>query len=131
MFFRWISTYANYSISGYNDFTLNANGIAAISKTGISKFSARNANYDVAASSPPWVDSGLSSLYFYMAEQGTGYKPKLVVTYDTLTPKTSADAGSGGESLFSRLLGAVQTGVGVEGRLLAAVLGAIVLVRER
>ena len=74
-------TYANFSIVGYNDFVLNAAGIAAISKTAVSKFGTRNANYDVAVSSPTWTTIKVSYLSSYFSEQGTGYKPKLVVTY--------------------------------------------------
>jgi len=45
-------TYADFSISGYNAFTFNSTGRGNISKTGISKFGSRNANYDVANSAP-------------------------------------------------------------------------------
>ena len=40
--------------AAYNDFVFNADGLAAISKTGNSRFSALIANYDVANVSPPW-----------------------------------------------------------------------------
>jgi hypothetical protein len=91
-------TYANWNVATpfWNDFALNAAGIAAISLTGVSKFSLRNANYDVAASQPPWTSGGVSYLDGYLSEQGTGYQPKLVVTYTTgVTEKTSADLCSG------------------------------------
>jgi hypothetical protein len=74
--------YSAWSASAYNDYNLNAAGIAAVSKTGVSKFSMRNANYDVAATAPPWGSSG--AMYFggYWADQtGTANDPKLVVTY--------------------------------------------------
>ncbi len=74
-------TYSSWNTSGYNDFTLNSTGRAAISKTGVSKFGTRNASYDVADSAPSWSASVYSYLDTYMSEQGTGYKPKLVVTY--------------------------------------------------
>ena len=74
-------TYASFSATGYNDFTLNSSGIAAISKTGVSKFGVRNANYDAAGTPPTWSSTTYSRLYGYFAEQGSGYKPKLVVTY--------------------------------------------------
>uniref|UniRef100_A0A6M3IJB0 Uncharacterized protein n=1 Tax=viral metagenome TaxID=1070528 RepID=A0A6M3IJB0_9ZZZZ len=81
-------TYANWAAGGtYNDFALNATGIAAISKTGVSKFSARNANYDVAEEldpgnhAPAWSSFTDSALAIFYAEKGNGYKPKLVVTY--------------------------------------------------
>ncbi|MDP2729606.1 MAG: hypothetical protein Q8O55_03905, partial [Dehalococcoidales bacterium] len=74
-------TYAAWSLAGYNAFALNAAGIAAISKTEVSKFGARNANYDVAATPPTWTAGGAHYLIAYATEQGIGYKPKLVVTY--------------------------------------------------
>ncbi len=74
--------YSSYSATGYNDFSLN--DMTQISKTGVSKYGARNANYDVAETPPSWT-SGTATLEAYMAEQGAGYKPKLVVTYTTDT----------------------------------------------
>jgi len=75
--------YANWSITGYNDFVFNANGLAAISKIGISKFSGRNANYDVPNTTPSWSGAAFYNhgVKGYFSEQGTGYQPKLVVTY--------------------------------------------------
>lgn len=117
-------TYANWSTTGYNDFALNSSGIAQISKTGVSKFGLRNANYDVSGTTPAWSDSGLpgSALENYYAEQGTGYKPKLVVTYTAgVTEKTSSDAGSGADAYVSLEKGegeiktSSDTGSGVEG----------------
>jgi hypothetical protein len=75
-------TYAGWSTTAYNDFALNAAGLSNISKVGVSNFGVRNANYDVAASSPPWVSSGNSNIQCNAAEaSGTGNDPKLVVTY--------------------------------------------------
>jgi hypothetical protein len=77
-------TYAGFSISGYNDFTFNATGLGNISKTGISKFGTRNANYDVANSPPTWSNNLESYIDSYFADQtGTANDPKLVVTYTT------------------------------------------------
>jgi hypothetical protein len=91
-------TYAGFSASGYNDFALNASGLAAISLTGVSKFGARNVNHDVADSAPPWVSNTYSILQAYTAEQGSGYQPKLVVTYTTgVTEISSAENGAGAE----------------------------------
>lgn len=66
----------------WNDFIFNAAGRAAISKTGVSKFGTRNANYDVAATPPNWVSGSAARVTCYYAEQGVGFKPKLVVTYE-------------------------------------------------
>lgn len=73
-------TYAGFS-TGYNDFTFNSTGIAAINKSGISKFGARNASYDVAASAPTWASGGEAAMRIFYSEYGSGYKPKLVITY--------------------------------------------------
>lgn len=82
-------TYASWTTSGYNDFTLNASGIANIDKTGISKFGARNANYDVANVAPTWASTQLSYFSFDTAEgTGTTNDPKLVVTYSAAPPLT-------------------------------------------
>ncbi len=73
-------SYAGYSITGYNDFTLNATGKAAISKTGVSKFCLKH-SADIDNVAPTWAAGRTFGAHNYMAEQGTGYKPKLVVTY--------------------------------------------------
>lgn len=120
--FSSATTYANWSTTGYNDFALNSSGIAQISKTGVSKFGLRNANYDASGTAPAWSDSGLpmSTLQNYYTEQGTNYKPKLVVTYTAgVTEKTSSDAGSGADAYVSLQMPAAKsssdTGSGVEG----------------
>ena len=77
-------SYTNFNTSGYNDFTFNSSGIGNISKTSISKFGARNANYDVSGTAPTWIAGKSSYLAFYFADNGTN-KPKLVVTYTVVT----------------------------------------------
>jgi hypothetical protein len=70
----------------YNDITLNASGLANISKTGISKFAIVNAN-DLSATAP----NGLNQKRCYMADNtGTDKDPKLVVTY---TAGATANSG--------------------------------------
>lgn len=83
-------TYSGWSTTGYNDFTLNATGRGNVSKTGISKFATRNAQYDVANSAPTYYNGGnYSELDGYFADQtGTTNDPKLVVTYSTSTAYT-------------------------------------------
>lgn len=77
-------TYAGWSTTGYNDFSLNTAGKNNISKTDVSKFGARNAGYDVANSAPtPWMPNCSAFLSTNFAEKGAGFKPKLVVTYTT------------------------------------------------
>lgn len=90
-------TYANYSTTAYNDISLDANGIANVSTSGISKFGART-SWDINNSAPTWVSNGDSRLQSYTADQtGTANDPKLVVTY---TP-----APAKGGFLFSEIIG--------------------------
>lgn len=75
-------------IGTYNNFTFNATGISAISKTGISKFGIRNANYDVGATAPAWTSGADSRFRFYLSElSGTTSDPRLVVTYSVVLSK--------------------------------------------
>jgi len=77
-------THANLSESAYVDWALNASGLAAISLTSISKFSLRNANFDVGAVAPAWASGTLFYWKCYFADQaGTTNDPKLVITYTT------------------------------------------------
>lgn len=82
-------TYAGFSTTAYNDFTLNASGLANISKTGVSKFGARNASYDVANSSYTITANATvntSNLDIEFAEAaGTASDPKLAVTHSSAT----------------------------------------------
>lgn len=80
-------TYATWSaaVGTYQGFTFNATGLGNISKTSVSKFGARNANYDVGNVAPAWVSSGVSNLNARFADQaGTTNDPKLVITYTVL-----------------------------------------------
>lgn len=75
-------TYANYSATAYNDFTFNATGRSNTSKTAVSKFGLRNANYDVAAVAPAWANNLASDFTAEYAEvAGTTSDPKLEVTH--------------------------------------------------
>ena len=101
----------------YNDFTLNAAGIAAISRTGVSKFGFR-LNYDVDNNAPNWVSGGSTYLKAYTAEKGAGFKPKLVVTYTTGSEIFSSETGSGAEVITSGnpivIMNKTETGSGLE-----------------
>ncbi len=75
-------TYANWSTTAYNDYVFNATGIAAISKTAVTKTSWKNASYDVANTQPAWAASTSSYLAPILADTaGTATDPKLVVTF--------------------------------------------------
>lgn len=76
-------SYASLASSGYQAFVLNADGLANISTTSISKFGCRNANYDVAIVAPPWTSQVFSSWDVWLADAtGRANDPKLVVTYN-------------------------------------------------
>lgn len=82
-------SYAAFSTTGYNNFALNASGLAAISKTSVSKFGARNANYDVANVAPATTVNGTTRLGGNYADAtGTTNDPKLVIEH------TAAAGGS-------------------------------------
>jgi len=65
----------------YNDYPLNTNGKAAINKSGVTKFGTREEYYDICANTPYWSYNTGTYASCYYAEKGSGYKPKLVVTY--------------------------------------------------
>uniref|UniRef100_A0A6M3LA44 Uncharacterized protein n=1 Tax=viral metagenome TaxID=1070528 RepID=A0A6M3LA44_9ZZZZ len=77
--------------SFWNDFALNASGIAAIDVDGVSKFALREATHDAPNAEPTWATLGHFRCYGYFSEQGAGYKPKLVVTYTIPYQVTSTD----------------------------------------
>ena len=65
----------------YNTFSLNGDGIAAISKTGISKFGFRS-DYDLDNVAPTPNSDNVNNTVAYTADQtGVTQDPKLVVTY--------------------------------------------------
>jgi hypothetical protein len=75
-------TYANWSTAGYNDFTLNASGLADVSKTGLSRFAWREAAYDAPNSAPTWSAATDHRINGNSADvAGTANDPKLVVTH--------------------------------------------------
>ena len=81
-------TYANWLIGSpfWNDFALNAAGLANIPLSGVAKFGWRESVYDAvsdAGTAPATSASTQYAGYFaaYTADKGAGYKPKLVVTY--------------------------------------------------
>ncbi len=76
-------TYANWPTSdAWVDFTFNATGRGNVSKTGVSLFCTRNANYEVSGTPPAWSSVYDVRLSGYRADNaGTANDPKLVVTY--------------------------------------------------
>ena len=72
-------TYAAFTIGAYNDYTFNATGRGNLSKTAISKFAWKNANYDADNVTP---GDGTFTMGGYSADQaGTSSDPKFVVTH--------------------------------------------------
>ena len=100
-------TYANWSTTGYNSFALNSAGLAAISKTGVSKFGARNANYDVANTAPTWVSDADALISFYTADYYSAYKPKLVIEYTVNAPTITTSPATNVASTTATLNGNV------------------------
>lgn len=84
-------SYTNWSTTGYNAFTFNATGRGNVSKTGISKFGSRNANYDGDNVSPSGNGDNAQYLIktYPSGTSGTSQDPKLVVTYTTVAPNTN------------------------------------------
>jgi hypothetical protein len=116
-------SYANWNTSGYNDFVFNASGLAAVSLTSISKFCLRESVYDVGGATPTWEAWAKTAVWRYFSEKGSGYKPKLVVTYSTSTPISDSDTSAGQESsaLILKDNFSTESGVGADsGGILAA-----------
>ena len=89
----------SWSITAYNNYALNASGLAAIDKTGVSKFS-HCLQEDRANSAPSWVSGATGDLRTKAAEAvaGTTEDPKLVVEHSvpvTFVLKTMTMLGVG------------------------------------
>ncbi len=80
-------TVASWNPNGFNDFTLNSNGISNINKTGVSKFAWLESN-DFDNTEPSIVAD--TAVEVYTADQtGTTQDPKLVVTYSMTVKKNN------------------------------------------
>ena len=82
---------SNLDLSDFNDWVLNANGLANINKNAISKFGFRDATYDVADSAPAWQGGApdMNIRIWSADEDQTGdRRPKLVITHSAaFTPR--------------------------------------------
>jgi len=76
---------SSIATNAYNNYTLNASGIAHINTTGVSKFGSRLGK-DISGSSPTWASGKRNAPHFVHSDNGSN-KPKLVVTY---TPSSGA-----------------------------------------
>lgn len=79
--------YDDWSLVGYNHFIFNADpGIVAVQAAadgdGILKLGGRDVLYDIGGNVPTWQATGWNYLIAFTADKGTGFKPKLVVTYE-------------------------------------------------
>jgi hypothetical protein len=82
-------TVTSWSNSAYNDFALNASGLAAVIAGGISKFGMRSSG-DIDNTAPTWADSLTCQVVTISADAvGTTTDPKLVVTYTLPSSGTS------------------------------------------
>lgn len=70
--------YASWNTAGYNDFALNASGLANISKTGYSMFGALD-KLDFLNTGPATSNNSIAG--YFSPESGTSKDPKLVITY--------------------------------------------------
>lgn len=84
--------HADLTNSVYNNITLNASGLAAISKTGVSKFAIRfKWDLDNTTTGITWASGGeIRSIVSNADTSGTSQDPKLVVTYFGVSPSSSA-----------------------------------------
>ncbi len=82
-------SYSSWSTAAYNNFSLNATGLAAISKTGVTKLGGREATYDGANVAPTWELGKVAEVLFHTADEaGSTNDPKLVIEH-TPTPTAS------------------------------------------
>ena len=75
-------TNTSWTTSGYNNWTLNADGLAAINKTGYTPIATR-LKWDITNDTTglTWVASGDSALYYQNQEHGSTGKPFLQIEY--------------------------------------------------
>ena len=86
----------SFSTSGYNAFALNSTpGLAAISKTGYTRIGVREVTIDVANDDPGASSDVLAGVRFWAEEKGSGYEPKIVITYTVpAAPTVTTQAAS-------------------------------------
>lgn len=85
------------STDTYNDFSLNASGIANINTTGRSKFGIRFTQE--VSGSPTWVSTATNNLVFQTADGANA--PKLTVTYTIVTTTSTSTSSTSSTSSSS------------------------------
>ena len=86
--------YADFTtvLGTYNDITLNASGLAAISKTGKSKFSFQHGDDLNNSFTGTWTSGLTNNIYFYAVDQaGATSDPKLVVVHSGAAAATGEE----------------------------------------
>ena len=78
------NTFASITLGQFTSISLNATGLAAISKTGITKIGSRSSS-DIDNSEPGFVANKKSYLAGYYADQGSPYVPYLTINYTVPT----------------------------------------------
>lgn len=81
----YYATVDSWSLGAYNSFTLNAQGISDVSKTGYTYYCAREYNYDYLDSAP---GGAIKSGCYYSEQAGTSNDPCINITYTTNTAPT-------------------------------------------
>ncbi len=79
--------------NAYSTITLNAAGLALINKTGITKFCGR-----IVGDITPAEPTGANQAIIWSNEKGTGYQPKLVITYLPIYELSCTDGLKAGDS---------------------------------
>jgi hypothetical protein len=102
-------TYAGMTKDAWNAFTLNAAGLAAVSKTGMSRFGIRNASYDVADEldpgnhNPIWASGGKQAYIFCFFRSEAGYSPYLTIDYTTSGGVATGTGAHKAARMFQRM----------------------------
>lgn len=101
-------TYATWTEDAWNTFTLNAAGLAAINKAGMTRFGVRDALYDVADEldpdnhDPAW-DGGEVVLMYCHGRTSGGYEPKLTIDYTTAVGVSTGTGAHTSARMFQRM----------------------------
>ena len=91
---------ASITTSAYDSWVFNATGLAAISKTGLTKYCLREVNYDL-ANTAPTTDSNTYIAISMISATGTSQDPYIAVTYKKKTRSPGGGAAySGGGSMY-------------------------------
>ena len=89
-------SYPGWVLGDWNEFALNATGIAAINKTGLTAIGVMESAYDYGGATPVWFSPvGNTYISFYGSVIGIpGRQPQLIVTYSTGIQATTDIASS-------------------------------------